>query len=108
MRHRGVVTFYQSGLRYEDDNRLKPGLIAHSLAIQHYLDGKASEYDFLAGERGRVQYKQSLGSCKRQLMWIELNAATSKMRLVKRLIGIRNTLLARPSDHAHSPDAFRN
>ncbi|MFQ5563498.1 MAG: GNAT family N-acetyltransferase [Parvularculaceae bacterium] len=57
--HRDRVLNYQSGFRYEDDNRLKPGLVSHTLAAQHYLDAGYNVYDFLAG---KARYKKSLGA----------------------------------------------
>lgn len=65
----GNVSFYQSGLCYETDSRLKPGLVSHALAIQKYLDAGYVEYDFLAGEATAVQYKTSLASATRRLAW---------------------------------------
>lgn len=81
----GVVAFYQSGLSYADDNRLKPGLVTHALAVQHYLDAGATEYDFLAGERDAVQYKRSLSSGHRPLLWLEYSLPSVKMRLMHRI-----------------------
>lgn len=81
----GVVAFYQSGLRYTEDNRLKPGLVTHAFAVQHYLDAGAAEYDFLAGERDAVQYKRSLSSGQRPLMWLEYSLPNLKMRLIHRI-----------------------
>lgn len=54
---RGWVGYYTSGFVYEDDNRLKPGLVAHWLAIERYLSSGARIYDFMAGES---RYKASL------------------------------------------------
>ena len=47
---RGHVQFFQSGLVYHADRRLKPGLACHALAVEHYLGLSASEYDILGGE----------------------------------------------------------
>jgi CelD/BcsL family acetyltransferase involved in cellulose biosynthesis len=56
---RGRVYFYQSGFHYSPDNRLKPGLVMHYLAVEHCLSNpELAEYDFLAGDS---QYKRSLG-----------------------------------------------
>src|SRR5206468_187238 len=56
--HRGTVYFYLSGLRYEAaDNRIKPGLVTHALAIQHYLECGFATYDFMGGSSC---YKTSL------------------------------------------------
>lgn len=63
---RGKVCFFQSGFAYEPDARLKPGLLTHCLAIGHYRDAGAREYDFLAGE---ARYKRSLARQERRLSW---------------------------------------
>jgi len=52
------VYFYLGGLRYEDDNRLKPGLVTHSCAIEHYAQNNMRIYDFMAGDQ---PYKYRLG-----------------------------------------------
>ena len=54
----GYVHAFVSGIFFEDDNRLKPGLVCHALCIQHHLDTGASVYDFMAGD---FRYKASLG-----------------------------------------------
>ena len=46
---RGDVSFYQSGLAYETDGKLKPGLVCHALAIDHAARAGHRWYDFLAG-----------------------------------------------------------
>jgi CelD/BcsL family acetyltransferase involved in cellulose biosynthesis len=56
--YRGRVYFYLSGLDFEEDNRLKPGLVAHALCAQDHLERGAHVYDFMAGEN---RYKTSLG-----------------------------------------------
>jgi CelD/BcsL family acetyltransferase involved in cellulose biosynthesis len=75
-----VVAFYQSGLRYEADARLKPGLVSHALAIQHYLDAGRIEYDFLAGEALPAQYKASLATGTRRLGWLNIYRPSLKLR----------------------------
>ncbi len=54
---RGWVGYYTSGFVYGEDNRLKPGLVCHWLAIERYLSAGARIYDFMAGES---RYKASL------------------------------------------------
>jgi CelD/BcsL family acetyltransferase involved in cellulose biosynthesis len=83
--HRGRVSFYQSGLQYTEDNRLKPGLVTHASAVQWYLDGDASEYDFLAGGPETARYKESLASGRRSLMWLEYSVPSPKMWALNRL-----------------------
>jgi CelD/BcsL family acetyltransferase involved in cellulose biosynthesis len=75
--YRGCVYFYLSGLEFEDDNRLKPGLVAHALCAQNHLERGAHVYDFMAGEN---RYKTSLGK---------------PTIIMKSLIVSRQTLIAR-------------
>ncbi|HUZ73730.1 MAG TPA: GNAT family N-acetyltransferase [Stellaceae bacterium] len=56
---RGQVYSYQTGFAYEDDPRLKPGLVSHCLCIERHLRDGAGVYDFMAGDQ---RYKRNLGS----------------------------------------------
>jgi CelD/BcsL family acetyltransferase involved in cellulose biosynthesis len=56
--YRGRVYAYQTGLAYENDPKIKPGLVSHSLCIEQHLAAGASVYDFMGGDS---QYKASLG-----------------------------------------------
>jgi CelD/BcsL family acetyltransferase involved in cellulose biosynthesis len=58
----GHVCFYQSGLRYGTDSRLKPGLVAHHLAIAHCLTSGHRQYDFLPSAPSEGRYKLSLAT----------------------------------------------
>jgi CelD/BcsL family acetyltransferase involved in cellulose biosynthesis len=50
-RYRDRIYAYQSGLAYEEDPRLKPGLVCHALAIDRAAADPALRiYDFLAGD----------------------------------------------------------
>lgn len=51
------VYFYLHGLKYDEDAKFKPGLVAHSLATQHYLDNGMDKYDYMGGYS---QYKLQL------------------------------------------------
>lgn len=57
--HEGRAMNYQSGFRFEEDNQLKPGFVAHALAIKHYAEAGLSAYDLLAGD---APYKRRLAS----------------------------------------------
>jgi CelD/BcsL family acetyltransferase involved in cellulose biosynthesis len=59
--YKETVYFYLSGIEYKNDNRYKPGLLSHSLAISYYADKGFKKYDFMGGE-GR--YKNSLSNKK--------------------------------------------
>lgn len=63
--HRGYVYFYLSGIEYEKDNRLKPGLLTHAMAISHYASMGCTTYDFMGGEG---QYKASLSNHQESLI----------------------------------------
>jgi CelD/BcsL family acetyltransferase involved in cellulose biosynthesis len=82
---RGHVQFYQGGLRYHEDKKLKPGLVSHALAIQHYLESGASEYDFLGGEPEPVRYKRSLSTDSRTLYWGGFSLPGARMRALNGL-----------------------
>jgi CelD/BcsL family acetyltransferase involved in cellulose biosynthesis len=90
---RGRVYFYQSGLRYEADNRFKPGLIAHALAVQFWMDRGLDEYDFLAGEDVEVRYKKSLANRSRRLVWVRFQRPRLKFSLFAGLRAIRRAVL---------------
>ncbi|NKB60074.1 MAG: GNAT family N-acetyltransferase [Alphaproteobacteria bacterium] len=56
--YRNTVSYYASGFVYEQDNRLKPGLVAHTMCIERHLTEGRDRYDFMAGA---ARYKKSLG-----------------------------------------------
>ncbi|MEM7417571.1 MAG: GNAT family N-acetyltransferase [Gemmatimonadota bacterium] len=90
--YRNRVYYYQGGLRYHEDNRLKPGLVSHSLVLQHYLEHGADEYDFLGGEPEPVRYKETLSTNHRILHWGEMSLPTRKMKLIRGLRLVRRVL----------------
>lgn len=54
----GRIYAYQTGLSYESEPKLKPGLVCHSMCIDRHLGKGASAYDFMAGS---ARYKANLG-----------------------------------------------
>ncbi|MAR91583.1 MAG: cellulose biosynthesis protein CelD [Pseudomonadales bacterium] len=76
--YRGKVYFYLSGLRYPSDQRLKPGMLLHCLAIEHYLERGLDDYDFLGGE---ARYKGSLGQRREPLQLVSLQRPRLTLRL---------------------------
>lgn len=72
------VYFYLSGLISEKDAKLKPGLCAHSLAIQHYLESGYDFYDFMGGDD---RYKLSLGAVHEELFQIALQKKLYKFKI---------------------------
>jgi CelD/BcsL family acetyltransferase involved in cellulose biosynthesis len=57
---------YQSGFAYADDNRHRPGLIAHTMAIEQARMRGLRVYDFLAGD---AHYKARLGHLMGTMIW---------------------------------------
>lgn len=51
------VYFYLQGINYDFNGHLKPGLVAHAMAAQYYLDRGMRKYDFMGGYS---QYKCQL------------------------------------------------
>ncbi|MCB2055420.1 MAG: GNAT family N-acetyltransferase [Geminicoccaceae bacterium] len=55
--HDGTAHAYQSGFAATEDNRLKPGLLCHTMAIERHLRLGTQIYDLMAGDQ---RYKASL------------------------------------------------
>ena len=73
-----VVYFYLGGMEIEPDNRLKPGLLGHSLCIEDYRHHGFRYYDFMGGDE---RYKSTLGRLHRHLVQISLQRARFKLKL---------------------------
>jgi CelD/BcsL family acetyltransferase involved in cellulose biosynthesis len=87
----GRVSNYQSGFCYGDDNRHRPGLIAHAFAIAQASSQGMQIYDFLAGD---ASYKARLGRPMGTLLWCRaqknrpvLKAERAVRRLYRKLRG---------------------
>jgi CelD/BcsL family acetyltransferase involved in cellulose biosynthesis len=92
---RGRVFFYQSGLRYRDENRFRPGLVAHVCAIERCLALGLDEYHFLAGDETTPRYKASLSNAERKLAWVQLQRPGLKTSLIRGLRGLKRRLEAK-------------
>ncbi|MBV1921000.1 MAG: GNAT family N-acetyltransferase, partial [Pseudomonadales bacterium] len=64
------------GISPSEQNKLKPGLVFHSLCINHALSSGKNAYDFLGGE---AQYKQSLANTTEDLAMVALQKPTLKL-----------------------------
>ena len=76
--HNQVVYFYLGGMAIETDNRLKPGLLGHSLCIEDYRHHGFHYYDFMGGDE---RYKSNLGQFHRNLVQIALQRPRFKLKL---------------------------
>ncbi|MEM8935113.1 MAG: GNAT family N-acetyltransferase [Pseudomonadota bacterium] len=72
------VSAYQSGFRFEDDNRLAPGYLSHALACEYYLAAGFDVYDFLGGD---AEHKRRLGLVGPALSTVCVERRNPKMRL---------------------------
>jgi CelD/BcsL family acetyltransferase involved in cellulose biosynthesis len=78
----GTVSFYQSGFRYDSDNKLKPGLLAHAQAILFNAKQGYRIYDLMSGV---ARYKQSLCTNSRELVWAVFAKPKIKFMLEQKL-----------------------
>ncbi|HEV7368199.1 GNAT family N-acetyltransferase [Arenibaculum sp.] len=85
------VLNYQSGFAYESDNRLKPGLLSHVLAVEDALARGEAYYDFLAGSSG---HKQHLSNDRQRLNWISVEPDGMLGRVDAALGALRGRLTA--------------
>jgi len=88
--YRHNVYFYQSGMNYRLDNRLKPGLIAHAEAVRHNAAAGHRTYDFLGGDD---RYKMSLATHHNRLIWIRLQKPLLKFRIENALKTFKHLLI---------------
>jgi CelD/BcsL family acetyltransferase involved in cellulose biosynthesis len=87
-----VAFFYQSGLLYEPDARLKPGLLCHSLAIDHDARAGLRCYDLLGGDS---RYKRALATGDRTLVWVRIQKPRIRFAVEDAARIFRNRLLTR-------------
>jgi CelD/BcsL family acetyltransferase involved in cellulose biosynthesis len=72
------VYFYLQGLQPEADGKLKPGLTAHAILIEYYLDKNMKSYDFMGGYS---QYKKQLSEADDELLIVKIQKPLLKFRL---------------------------
>ncbi|MFN8174383.1 MAG: GNAT family N-acetyltransferase [Solirubrobacteraceae bacterium] len=76
-----AALFYQSGLARFEDNRVRPGLVAHAGLIDSLIGREDVELvDYLAGES---RYKRELADDERELVWARIGGAARRARLVR-------------------------
>lgn len=77
--HRARVLFYQSGFDYDlIQSHSRPGVVSHTLSVQHNAKMGHDTYDFLAGA---AQYKLSLASRQECMVWTVVHRKTLAFRL---------------------------
>jgi len=98
--YKNNVYFYQSGINYALDKRLKPGLVAHVEAIKHNAAAGHKTYDFLCGDS---RYKMSLATHHNRLISVRLQKPLLKFRIENGLktfkhilVGLRKNITSLP------------
>lgn len=86
---RGNVLFYLSGFAFEDDNKLKPGLVTHTLAIEHHLRAGMEAYDFMGGDN---RYKMNMGQPGPDVVAYALQRKTLPMMIESAARGLKARL----------------
>jgi CelD/BcsL family acetyltransferase involved in cellulose biosynthesis len=86
---RGWVGTYMSGFAYEDDARLKPGLVSYYLCAERHLADGMRVQDFLAGA---YRYKTSLGKPGPDMFWLALQRPRLRFRLESALRRVKHAL----------------
>ena len=95
--YRNVVYFYMSGFRLESDNRLKPGLLTHSHAIQDYFKQGLKTYDFMAGDQS---YKYRMATDTNDVFYLTLTKKTMSFKCVQFLKKLTRFLKSTKKDTA--------
>lgn len=81
------VFFYLHGLRYENDGKLKPGLVAHALATEYYIQQGMDAYDYMGGNS---QYKIQLAERTEDLSTVVIQRPSLQFWFEKTARGIKN------------------
>jgi len=87
--NRGEVYFYQSGMNYEANRRLKPGLVSQVEAVKYNAMTGYRVYDFLGGIE---RYKASLATNENQLVWIRIQKKKIKFSIENKLRDLKRRL----------------
>jgi len=88
---RNRVMNYQGGFSYEADNRLKPGLVSHVLAIEDTLARGEDVYDFMSTPAG---HKPLLSNGGQPMNWLAVGPDRLGRRVEERLCRLRARLKA--------------
>jgi len=87
--YKNRVYFYQSGINYGLDKRIKPGLVVHVEAVRHNAAAGHKIYDFLAGGS---RYKMSLATHHHRLIWVRLQKPRIKFKIETALKTLKHLL----------------
>lgn len=92
----GKVFVFQTGFAYEASSKWSPGLLTHTLAIEHYRARGLREYDLLSGD---ALYKRTLANGVRDLYWTVLYRDTAWIRALLAVRDLRDRLAKKSASH---------
>jgi CelD/BcsL family acetyltransferase involved in cellulose biosynthesis len=84
------VYFYLQGIESESDGKLKPGLSAHLLLMQYFLDQGYDMYDFMGGES---QYKRQLATQQNAFTTLRVHNGGWRFRIEDKARRLKQRLL---------------
>jgi len=87
------VYFYLHGLKYEKNSKLKPGLVAHTLATQYFIDQGMNGYDYMGGYS---QYKEQLADLSEKLVTVVIQRPRSRFRIENMARDIKRRIISAP------------
>ena len=90
-----AVHFYLSGINHQLEPNLRPGMVAHWMAIEANLSSGKRTYDFLAGD---ARYKRSLSTDKDSLVWLVLQRPRLKLWIEARVRNVKRKWLGQTPD----------
>jgi Acetyltransferase (GNAT) domain len=91
--------FNISGINYDVESKFKPGLLAHWMVIQYYLDEGYEVYDFMVGTS---QYKQSLCTATGDLHFFSIRKSNLAFKLEGFLRRFKRALLCKTTVNTSS------
>jgi hypothetical protein len=90
------VHFYMSGINYQLEPNLRPGMLAHWMAIEASLTTGKRSYDFLAGD---ARYKRSLSTAEDKVLWLVLQRPRLKLQVETWVRKAKRQWLGQPQDN---------
>ncbi|MBF6619475.1 MAG: GNAT family N-acetyltransferase [Patulibacter sp.] len=90
-----TLLFYQSGVADYDDNRLRPGLVAHAVFMDACRSRGLERYDFLAGD---YRYKRELATGETTLHSCVVQRPRLRLRALEVARDVRDRHRARSDD----------
>lgn len=92
------VHFYLSGVNYGLELAIKPGMLAHWMAIERNLSSGRASYDFLAGD---ARYKRSLSTGEDRTLWLVLRRHRLKLAMESRARQLKQKFSGQEADALH-------